>query len=108
MALSLPDRALLLKLFYQNGDNAAKVLRLYRGQKSLHKGPVTPCALRRIVKRFEGTSLLGVQVGRDCKKQIPQLMDNIATAVVEHVNSNIVGIHSAHAVPRQLVCHKLL
>ena len=38
---------LLLKLFYQNSDNAAKVLHLYKGQKSLCKGPITQCALWR-------------------------------------------------------------
>ena len=46
VALSLSDLALLLKLFYQSRNNATKVLRLYQGQKSLRKGPVTPCALR--------------------------------------------------------------
>ena len=102
MALSLPDRALLLKLFYQNGDNAAKALRLYRGQKSLRKGPVTPCALRRMVKRFEETGSFAVQAGRGRRKRIPQLMEDVATAVVEQANSNTTGVCSARAVSRQL------
>ena len=60
MSLSLPIRALLLKLFYHNGGKAAKVLRLYRGQKRLRKSRVTPGALRRIVKNFEKTSSFAV------------------------------------------------
>lgn len=35
MVLSLKKRALLLKLFYQNSENACKALRKYRRQTSL-------------------------------------------------------------------------
>ena len=68
-ALSLPDHALLLKLFYQNGDSAAKTLCLYRGQKSLHKAPVTMCALWRIDKCFEETDSFAVPNRPKLKKK---------------------------------------
>ena len=63
IAVSLPDSALLLNLSYQNGDNAVKTLRLYRGQKSLRKGPVASCAPRKIVNYFQETVSFAVQAG---------------------------------------------
>ena len=69
MKLLLPDRALLLKLLYENGDNAAEVLLFYRGQKSLSKSLVTSCALERIFKYFEKTVLLNFKQVEVRKKE---------------------------------------
>ena len=50
-----------------------------------------------IVKCFKEKCSSAVQVGRDRKKRIPQLMDDVATAVIEQTNSNTAGVWSAHA-----------
>lgn len=64
MVLSFPERAFLLKLFYQNENNVAEALSLYQRQKSLRTDPVTPCALQRMVKHFEETGSFSVEAGR--------------------------------------------
>ena len=61
----LPDRVLLLNLFYQNVDDATEVLHFNKGQKSLRKPLVTSCTLRRIVNRFEETRSFAAEAGRD-------------------------------------------
>ena len=42
--LSLPQCAFLFNLFYQNGDNAAKVLQSYQFEKSLCMSLIMPCS----------------------------------------------------------------
>ena len=64
MAVTLPERALLVKLFYENKGNAAAALREFRRLKNLRKGPLLPQALRRMISRFEKTGDLRVQPGR--------------------------------------------
>ena len=102
MAHLLRDRALLLKSFYQTGYNATKGLCLNRWQKSLRKGPLTLCTLRRIVKCFEEAVPLQFKQALVVKKRKPQLMDDIAISVVEQANSNTTGVCSARAKSRQL------
>ena len=53
----------------------------------MRKDPVTSCALRKIFKRFEETEFFAVQAGRGRKNRIPQLMDDVATTVVERASS---------------------
>ena len=40
MSLSLPDRALLVKLYYQNDNSAVVALRKFRTFKGMRKGPM--------------------------------------------------------------------
>ena len=41
MTLTRQERALLVKLFYQNGDFATETLRKFRSLKWLRNGPLT-------------------------------------------------------------------
>ncbi|GFX70417.1 DUF4817 domain-containing protein [Trichonephila clavipes] len=71
--LSVPDKALLVKLFYMNEESATIALRKFRVQKNMKsgKGPLTPAGLLKLVKRFEETRKLEdrAQAGRPCLKE---------------------------------------
>ncbi|GFV80905.1 DUF4817 domain-containing protein [Trichonephila clavipes] len=71
--LSVPDKALLVKLFYMNEESATIALRKFRVQKNVKsgKGPLTPAGLLKLVKRFEETGKLEdrAQAGRPCLKE---------------------------------------
>ncbi|GFX89777.1 hypothetical protein TNCV_3712091 [Trichonephila clavipes] len=58
MSLRLADRALLVKLFYQNDNSAIVALRKFRTLKGMRKGPFTAKKLRLMVTKFEETGSL--------------------------------------------------
>lgn len=55
MTLAAKVRGELVKLYYQNGMNAAEALRVYRRNHRQIRGPCTPQALRDLAKKFEET-----------------------------------------------------
>ncbi|GFY18079.1 DUF4817 domain-containing protein [Trichonephila clavipes] len=63
MVVTLPERALLVKLFYESKGNAVAALREFRRLKNLRKGPLLPQVLKGMITRFEKTGHLGVQPG---------------------------------------------
>ncbi|GFV80619.1 DUF4817 domain-containing protein [Trichonephila clavipes] len=58
--LTLPEKALLVKLYYQNGECASAALRSYRHTKGIRrgKGPLTNAAVARMISKFEATGCL--------------------------------------------------
>ena len=58
--LTLPEKALLVKLYYQNGECASSALRSYRHKKGIWtvKGLLTNAAVSRIISKFEATGCL--------------------------------------------------
>ncbi|GFW89292.1 uncharacterized protein TNCV_4934601 [Trichonephila clavipes] len=58
--LTLPEKALLVKLYYQNGECASAALRSYRHTKGIRrgKGPLTNPAVARMISKFEATGCL--------------------------------------------------
>jgi hypothetical protein len=103
MPLSLPDRALILKLFYVNSSNAAAALREFRHVKGMRKGkgPMTPSSLRRMVNKFEETGSFTIKCGRGRKPVPIPIQEEIATAIVESSGTPEAG-PSARGVARQL------
>ncbi|GFX20691.1 DUF4817 domain-containing protein [Trichonephila clavipes] len=71
--LSVPDKALLVKLFNMNKESATIALRKFRVQKNVKsgKGSLTPAGLLKLVKRFEETEKLEdrARAGRPCLKE---------------------------------------
>ena len=102
MATNLPERALIVKLFYENQGNAVAALREFRRRKKLRRGPMSPQGVRDMISRFETTGSLGVQRGRGRKPIGAEVVSEVATAVVEQSLTNDRGISSARAVSRQL------
>ncbi|GFW50588.1 DUF4817 domain-containing protein [Trichonephila clavipes] len=92
--LSVPDKALLVKLFYMNEKSATIVLRKFRVQKNVKSGigPLTPAGLLKLVKRFEKTGKLEdrAQAGRPCLKEAPCIaveMEAIASEATSGTSS---------------------
>ncbi|GFX88480.1 uncharacterized protein TNCV_2279481 [Trichonephila clavipes] len=102
MAATLPECALLVKLFYESKGNAAAALREFRRLKNLRKGPLLPQALKRMIAEFEKTGHLGVQPGRGRKSTSSDVVEDVATAIVDQSMDNIIGCSSVRAVSRHL------
>ncbi|GBO26006.1 hypothetical protein AVEN_131381-1 [Araneus ventricosus] len=66
MTLSLKYRALLVKLFYKNGDCAAIALKKFRTLKGLRSssGPMTAFGLKKMIDKFEESGSFEVKCGR--------------------------------------------
>lgn len=102
MKLTLPDRALLVKLFYQRKSNASAALKAFRQVKGLRKGPLTITNLRNMILRFEETGAFNVKPGRGRKPTPVQKAEEVATAVVQQGAASAHGSSSARAISREL------
>lgn len=101
MALTLRDRALLVKLYYQRNENANAALREFRRVKTLRRGPMSITNLRNMIQRFETTGSLARHPGRGRKAVSQQQVEEVATAIVEQEMTNMQGTSSARAISRQ-------
>lgn len=100
MALTLRDRALLVKLYYQRNENSNAALREFRLLKKLRKGPMSITNLRKMIQRFEMTGTLARQPGQGRKVTSQQQVEEVATDIVEQEMENVQGTSSARAVSR--------
>ena len=98
MTVTVPECALLVKLFYENKGNAAAALRKFHLIKNLRKGSLLPQALKRIITRFEITGDLRVQPSRGRKPTRSDIVEDGATAIVEQSMDNVAGCSSERAV----------
>ena len=64
--LTLSEKALLVKLYYQNGESATAALLSYRHRKSIRtcKGPGTSSVVNRMISKFEAMSCLDDRLHR--------------------------------------------
>ncbi|GFX29753.1 uncharacterized protein TNCV_2750871 [Trichonephila clavipes] len=102
MSLCLPDRALLVKLFYRNDNSAIVALRKFRTLKGLRKGPLTAKNLRLKVTKFEETGLLNVRSGRGKKPVSVEAIEKVALQVEEDKSSNVLASTSVRCVAEAL------
>lgn len=102
MALEKKERALLVKLFYQNGNNLSSALREYRRLKGLRKGPMSRQALKKMMTKFEETGELRVLQGRGRKRISQETAEEVALAVVDRASASQYSVTSARAVSRDL------
>ncbi|GFX18758.1 uncharacterized protein TNCV_3019161 [Trichonephila clavipes] len=89
MSLSLPDRALLVKLFCQNDNSAIVALRKFRTLKGMRKGPLIAINLQLMVTKFEETGSLNVRSGRGRKPVSAEAIEKVALHVEEDKASNV-------------------
>ncbi|GFV30828.1 uncharacterized protein TNCV_4012621 [Trichonephila clavipes] len=65
-----------------------------------------PCysllTLKRMIARFEKTGHLGVHPGRGRKSTRSDVVEDVATAIVDQSMDNVIGCSSARAVSRYL------
>ncbi|GFX20009.1 agmatinase, mitochondrial [Trichonephila clavipes] len=106
------ERALLVKLYYQNGNSATKALRKFRSLKRLRKGPLSSQGLTKMIRKFEATGTLGIQSGRKRKCVAAHVVNDVVTQM-EVDRSQTIGSTSVWCVatfvdlPRSTV-HKIL
>ncbi|GBN15379.1 hypothetical protein AVEN_4675-1 [Araneus ventricosus] len=103
MTLSLKDRALLLKLFYKNGDCAEIALKKFRILKSLRRGsgPMTAFGLKKMIDKFEESGSFDVKCGRGRKAIASPSVEDVAT-VLHEASSSALGTCSARGISRTL------
>lgn len=99
MRPTLPQRALLVKLFYTRQCNAVAALREFRRLHNLRKGPLSAVALRAMIKKFEETGSLGLRAGRGRKAVPDDAVTDVATAVFDDTGTS--SGPSARAIARQ-------
>ncbi|GFW81413.1 uncharacterized protein TNCV_377611 [Trichonephila clavipes] len=102
MSLCLPDRALLVKLFYQNDNSAIVALCKFRTFKGLRKGPLTAKNLRLMVTKFEETGSLNVRSGRGKKPVSGEAIEKVSLQVEEDKSSNVLASTSVRRVEEAL------
>ncbi|GFW55419.1 hypothetical protein TNCV_118031 [Trichonephila clavipes] len=78
MLLRLPDRSLLVQLFYQNNNSAIVALRKFRTLKGMRRDPLTAKNLRLMVAKFEETGSLNVRSGRGRNPVSAQAIEKVA------------------------------
>ncbi|GFT22320.1 DUF4817 domain-containing protein [Trichonephila clavipes] len=98
MSLRLPDRALLVKLFYQNDHSTIVDLRKFRILKGMRKGPLTAINLQLMVTKFEETGSLTVRSGRGRKPVSAEAIEKVALQVEEDIASNVQASTSVRLV----------
>ncbi|GFU40407.1 uncharacterized protein TNCV_4255811 [Trichonephila clavipes] len=98
MSLRLPDRALIVKLFYQNNNSAIVALRKFRTLKD----PLTVKNLRLMVTKFEETESLNVRSGRGRKPVYAEAIEKVALQVEEDKATNVQASTSVRHVAEAL------
>ncbi|GFX00672.1 uncharacterized protein TNCV_2236791 [Trichonephila clavipes] len=102
MSLCLPDRALLVKLFYQNDNSAIVALQKFRTLKGLRKGPLTTKNLRLMVTIFEETESSNVLSGRGKTPVSAEAIEKVALQVEYDKSSNVLASTSVRRVVEAL------
>ncbi|GBN75153.1 hypothetical protein AVEN_260360-1 [Araneus ventricosus] len=85
MALSVKDRALLVKFFYKKGDCAAIALKKIQRLKGLRSGsgPMTAFRLKKMIDKFEESDSFDMKCGRGRKAIASTSVEDVATALQE-------------------------
>ncbi|GFX99658.1 uncharacterized protein TNCV_3053151 [Trichonephila clavipes] len=102
MSLRLPDRALIVKLFYQIDNSAIVGLQKFQTLMGMRKGPLIVKNLRLMVTKFEETESLNVRSGRERKPVSAEAIEKVALQVKEDKASNVQASTSVRHVAEAL------
>ena len=91
MTATLSERALLMKLSYENKGKVAAALRELCRLKNLLRGSLFPRPVRRVILQFEKTGDLRVQPGQGQKSTSSDVIEDVVTAIVKQSMDNNVG-----------------
>ena len=80
---TMQEKALQLILFYQNRQSSVAVVEEFRCIKQIRRGPVSPCALRKVIQKFETIGKLGTLPGGRRKKIPSSSVKNVTTIAAE-------------------------
>lgn len=98
MGLTLPEHALLVKLYYLNKSNAAAALHEFRTQQKLRNRPLSLNGLKKMITKYEEPGSLAIHAGRGRKSVSEEVITDVATTIVEGSQGTIVGSSSACGV----------
>ena len=73
----MPECALLVKLFYENKENASALLREFCQLRNSRKGPLPPQAIRTMIAQFEKTGEIIVQPSRRRKSTRLDVVEDV-------------------------------
>ncbi|GBM24654.1 hypothetical protein AVEN_272884-1 [Araneus ventricosus] len=77
------EKALFVKLFYLTQKNSVAAVKEFRRMKQIRRGPMSPCALRKMIQKFETTGQLGILPGKGRNQILSSSVVDAATAFVE-------------------------
>ncbi|GFR34031.1 hypothetical protein TNCT_329941 [Trichonephila clavata] len=100
MMVSLLERALLVKLFYENNRNASATVREIRRKKCPLRAPKSSKSIRAMIKRFEGTGKLSVQAGRGNKSVTLVLVDVVTSQLLTQRDLEFGGSSARAITPK--------
>lgn len=86
--LTLPERVLLVKLYYRNGKNAVADVREFHRLKKQQRETMSERVIDIMVK-FECTEQLGILTQDEEKKVSNDVTENIATAIAESLHGSV-------------------
>ncbi|GBM39823.1 hypothetical protein AVEN_45785-1 [Araneus ventricosus] len=92
-------KALVVKLFYLNYKNSFAAAKEFRRMKQIRRGPMYPCALRKMIQKFETTEQLAIIPGRRQKQISTSSVEDGATAVSEARSQSPHGSVSVPVIP---------
>lgn len=81
MSVTMQDRALLVKCYYECDSNEQRALQKFRTVRGKRRGPMTPQGLRKMMAKFEATGLLSVTPGRGRKSVSVETQEAVALGV---------------------------
>ena len=94
------NRALLIKLFYENGGNLLSALHKYRRLNFLRKGPTSRQAMKKMIQKFEKTGDLRVMQERE--RISNETVEEVPFIVVESEPGSQCFASGARAVSHDL------
>ncbi|GBN02983.1 hypothetical protein AVEN_255938-1 [Araneus ventricosus] len=89
---------LIIEQCLMKGMVVEGVVKEFRRMKQIRKGPMSSCALRKMIQKFETTGQLEILPGRGRKKIPSSNVEDVATAVVEVSSQSLYGCVSVPVV----------
>ncbi|GBM84744.1 hypothetical protein AVEN_64885-1 [Araneus ventricosus] len=80
---TMQEKSLLVKLLYLNQQNSFATVKEFLLMKQIRRGPKSPCALCKMIQKFESTGQLGILPCRGKKQISSSIAEDVDTAVVE-------------------------
>ena len=90
--------AFLVKSCYEYNKNEWHALQWYRSVRGIHRGPMTPQVLKKMMAKFEVTDLLSVAPGRAWKTVSMKTEEEVGLPVEEATVETTSGACSVLAI----------
>ena len=99
---SLPERTMLVKLFYRKDENSEAAVREFRRLKKQRRGPISGQALRDEMMKFKLMGQLRALPGRGRKRIRTTIVEDVATVIVKASSESLHETVSEPTISRTL------